>query len=163
MKKSLSRTDRLAVFFIDALCMLLPLTLLVCLLFAARPKGWEKHETALVYTVTLSAVREEYVHGICPNAPVLDAVSKRPIGELIAYEITPATTQSYSKKANCMRLVDYPGYKTVTMTIRAEGKAQPGGYSLGGFSLYRGERISLRLPNFVGTGICTALEAARPF
>jgi hypothetical protein len=160
MKQRFSRTDRLAIFFIDALCILIPLALLACLLLAAKPRQLHKNEEELLYTVTLSAVREEYIHGIQTGTPVLDAVSKRPIGELIGCEITPATTQSFSKRAGCMRRVAYPGFRTVTMTIRTRGAATPGGYSLGGFTLYRGERISLRLPNFVGTGVCTALEPA---
>ncbi|MBQ8351668.1 MAG: DUF4330 family protein [Clostridia bacterium] len=158
MKKTLSRTDRLAVFCIDIVCVLLPLALLVCFFFAARPRLGRQNNTPLLYTVTLSAVRDEYVHGISLQAPVLDAVSKRPIGELVSCEIRPAVTQSYSKRAGCMKPVAYPGYQTVTMTIRAEGVSVSGGYSLGGFTLYRGERISLRLPNFVGTGVCTSLQ-----
>ena len=160
MKQTLSRTDRLVVFFMDTLCILIPLSLLICLLLAAKPRQLDPGKTELLYTVTLSAVREEYLHGIQIGAPVLDAVSKRPIGELIDCEITQATTQSYSKRAGCMRRVAYPGFQTVTMTIRARGAAMPGGYSLGGFTLYRGERISLRLPDFVGTGVCTALDTA---
>ena len=80
MKQRFSRTDRLAIFFIDALCILIPLALLACLLLAAKPRQLHKNEEELLYTVTLSAVREEYIHGIQTGTPVLDAVSKRPIG-----------------------------------------------------------------------------------
>jgi hypothetical protein len=158
MKKSLSRTDRIAVRIMDATCILLALLLLACLLYAAWPRRNDRHSSTLLYTVTLPAVREEYVGGITPSSPVLDAVSKRPIGELIDYRIAPAYTQSYSSRQKSMRLVAYPGYKTVTMTIRARGTAKRGGYSLSGFSLYRGAHMNLRLPNFVGTGICTDLQ-----
>lgn len=158
MNKSLSRADRIAIRLIDVACILVSLLLLACLFYAGRPKRADSQDSLLLYTVTLPAVREEYVHGISHGSPVLDAVSKRQIGELVDYRITPAYTQSYSSRTNSMRLVAYPGYKTVTMTIRTRGTAQKGGYSLSGFLLYRGERISLRLPTLVGTGICTDLQ-----
>lgn len=160
MDKRISPIDRILVFCINVLCLLLPLALLVCLLLLTGPKGLrQNNDTPLLYTVTLPAVRQEHIGGICLPAPVTDAVSKRPIGELVGCEITPAMTQSYSSRAGRMRLVEYPGYKTVTLTIRASGRAGAGGYSLAGYTLYRGAQVSLRLPNFVGTGVCTALQA----
>ena len=159
MKASLSRTDRTAVLWINILCVLLPLALLLGFLYAARPRSTAGSDTDLLYTVTLSPVRREHVGGIAANTPVLDAVSKREIGLLVDYTITQAMTQSYSRRAGRLRMVEYPGYVTVQLTVRARGKAQPGGYSLAGFSLCRGTRVSLRLPNFVGTGVCTALHA----
>lgn len=159
MEGSRSRIDRAAVFLINTLSILVPLALLFCFLFAARPRSLAASDTAILYTVTLPAVREEYLGGLQKDVPVLDAVSKRPIGRLVSYTVTPALTQSYSKRAGTMRLVEYPGHATVALTIQADGRATPGGYSLSGFTLFQGERVSLRLPNFVGTGTCTALNA----
>lgn len=159
MDKQLSPIDRIAVFCINALCLLLPLALFFGLFLLIGPAGLRRNEdTPLLYTVTLPAVRQEHIGGICLPATVTDAVSKRQIGELVGCEVAPAMTQSYSNRAGHMRLVEYPGHKTVTLTIRASGRAGAGGYSLGGYTLYRGAQVSLRLPNFVGTGVCTVLK-----
>ena len=154
-----TRIDRIAVFFIDALCILIPLSLLVAFLASMRLSSPAAQDTTLIYTVTLPTVREEYTGGLREDVPVLDAVSKRQIGRVISYTVTPAVTQSYSRRDGVMRLVEYPGHKAVTLTIRADGKSMPGGYLLSGFTLFRGLHLSLRLPNFVGTGVCTELHA----
>ena len=154
-----NRIDRIAVFCINTLCILIPLSLLVAFLASMRLSSPTAQDTTLIYTVTLPTVREEYTGGLRKDVPVLDAVSKRQIGRVLSYTVTPAVTQSYSRRAGRMRLVNYPGHKTVTLTIRADGKAISGGYSLSGFTLFRGLHLSLRLPNFVGTGICTELHA----
>ena len=158
MNQASSRVDRIAVRLINALSILIPISLLICFLLAARPRSLAAHDIPLCYTITMPAVREEYLAGLAEDVPVMDAVSKRPIGHLISYTIEPAMTQSYSERAGRMRLVEYPGHATVRLTICAEGRAVAGGYSLAGFTLFRGKQISLRLPNFVGTGTCTVLE-----
>ena len=159
MEPTQTRTDRAVILLINLLSILLPLALLLGFLWAAQPRALQRNDTALLYTVTLPAVREEYRAGLQADVPVLDAVSKRPIGHLLTYTVEPATTQGYHQRAGRMRLVEYPGHKRVTMTIRAQGKRMAGGYSLAGFTLYQGEGISLRLPNFVGSGSCTGLQA----
>ncbi len=157
MEKPLSRLDRIAVFCINALSLLLPLCLLIFLLLVARPKTEEVHE--LLYTVTLPAVRAEYTDGMATGGErVLDAVTKRPIGQLQSLTVTQALTEHYSQQTQEMRLLALPGHRTVRLTVRARGHAVAGGYSIGGYTLYRGAPLSLRLPRFVGTGTCTDLQ-----
>ena len=158
MKKSSSRTDRIAVACINTTIILIGVLLFCGLLYAAKPRNLWKNDTELTYTVKLTAVRAEYTTDIHVGDRVLDAVGKREIGEVVAFAITPAMTETYSRNENRMRMVEYPGRVDMLLTVRCTAKKAENGYSIAGFPLVGGKTIPLRLPNFVGTGVCIQLE-----
>lgn len=159
MEKKQTRLDRVAVACINTLILLVAALLFCGLLYAAKPRNLWQNDTALTYTVKLTAVRAEYTGDIHVGDTVLDAIGKREIGRVTAFSITPAMTETYSRRENRMRMVEYPGRVTVTLTIAAEARGAEGGYTIAGFPLHRGRKTPLRLPNFVGTGVCTKWEA----
>ena len=150
-----TRTDRVAVSCINALFVLLLVLLLCAFLYAARPKERFRSQIPLQYTVCCRTVREEYVSDIHVGDTVLDAVGKRTIGKVADFTVTPAKTEVYCRKENCLRTVNYPDHVTLTLTVDTEAIRERGGYSVSGFYLIGGKSIPLRLPNFVGTGVCT--------
>ncbi len=158
MAKSKTRTDRVAVVIINTLTVLFLLALVCLFFYAARPRHLLGHDTSLSYTVTLNTVRAEYTTDIHVGDRVLDAVGKREIGRVESYKITPAVTETYSRRRNCLRAVEYPDHVTLTLTVRADARREGNEYTLSGFRLFGGKSIPLRLPNFVGTGVCTAIS-----
>ena len=154
MEKNPSRTDRVAVACINTLMILIGALLFCGLIYAAKPRNLWKNDTTLTYTVKLTAIRAEYTGDIHIGDRVLDAVGKREIGEVVDFSITPAMTETYSRKENRMRMVEYPGRVDVVLTVRCAAREAANGYSIAGFTLTGGKRVSLRLPNFVGTGVC---------
>lgn len=157
MANKQSRVDRIAVTCINAFFLILFSALFCLLLWAAKPRSLSSPDTTLSYTLTVRGVRTEYVTDIHEGDTVLDAVGKRTIGQVSAYSVTPALTETYSRKDNCLRLVDHPARVDLTLTVLAKAKREGAAYMIEGFSLIGGKSIPLRLPNFVGTGVCTAI------
>lgn len=154
-----SRVDRIAVACINTTIILIGALLFCGLIYAAKPRNLWKNDTALTYTIKLTAVRAEYTGDIHTGDRVLDAVGKREIGEVVDFTITPAMTETYSRNEKRMRMVEYPGRVDVVLTVRCAARETAGSYSISGFTLTGGKKIPLRLPNFVGTGVCMQLQS----
>ncbi len=160
MEKRTSRADRIAVACINTAIILIGALLFCGFIYAARPRHFSRDNLALTYTIQFSAVRAEYTGDIHAGDRVLDAVGKREIGEVVGFAISPAMTETYSRNENRLKMVEYPGRVDLLLTVRCTARQTADGYSIGGFSLAGGKKIPLRLPNFVGTGICTMLDPA---
>ncbi|MBQ8173846.1 MAG: DUF4330 family protein [Clostridia bacterium] len=157
MANKQSRVDRIAVTCINAFFVFLFIALACVLFYAAKPRGILRPDTTLTYTVTFKTIRTEYTADIHEGDTVLDAVGKREIGRVVSYTVAPAMTETYSRRENRLRTVQYPEHVTLTLTVHANANREGVGYSISGFSLIGGKKIPLRLPNFVGTGVCTAI------
>lgn len=160
MQKPPSRTERRLLVILNTLLIALPLVLLLLLFLALQ--GRSVTDTSLTYTLRLYPIREEYAGNVQVGDTVLDAVGKREIGRVTAVESAPALTDTYDRTQGTMRRVPYPDYASVTVTIRTRARAVSGGYQIGGFLLYRGEKLHVRLPHLVATGVCTDIQAQLP-
>ncbi len=158
MKKHATRIDRFAVLCINFITLLLFAFLFIALIYAAKPRGMGRADTALTYTLKLNAIREEYTHAIKVGDRVLDAVGKRQIGRVTAVHLSPAFTETYSQNKNALVRTPYPGRVDLTLCIETQAKASGTGYSIAGFVLTGGKLIPFRLPNFVGRGVCCHWE-----
>ena len=157
MAKSLTRFDRAAVAVFDSFFFLFLLLLCAVFLLLAMPRASVPTDE-LTYTVRFSRLREAYVTEIKEGDAVLDAVGKRSIGRVVSYTVEPAYGDSYDMAEGRLFRAPYPGYVTLTLVIRASGQVQPTGeISLSGLMLVRGRSLSLRLPNFSGTGTVSDL------
>ena len=153
MARTNSRTDRVAVAIFDVFFFLLILLLCAALLVFSRPRIPTPTDE-LTYTVRFSRLRAEYTAEIHEGDAVLDAVGKRSIGRVLSYTLEPAYGDSYDRRSGKLRSAPYPGYVSLTLLIRAQGVPQSTGeVSISGLLLMRGRQLSLRLPNFAGTGM----------
>lgn len=157
MEKVLTRGERRRLAVIDFLFILLPLVFFVLLCVALRARSTPN--TNLIYTVRLYPVREEYAAEIAVGDPLLDSVQKCEIGEVLSFSREPAVTETYDRTAGKMKSTVYPGYETITLTVGARARAGEGGYRVGPFILYRGQKLHLRLPHLVASGFCTDIQA----
>ena len=151
------RTDRIAVACINALSLLLLLLLFFALVYAAQPRDHFRSGASLSYTLCCRAVRAEYVTDVHVGDTVLDAVGKRVIGHVKEYAVTPAVTEVYNRKSGSLCKRELPDRVTLTLTVKTEAVREGDGYTVSGFHLIGGKSIPLRLPNFVGTGVCTQI------
>ena len=150
------RRERWTLTLFDIFLFAIPLVLFLLFLFALSPR--ERADTTLTYTLRLYPIREEYASLVAVGDPLLDAVGKREIGEVLAVTCTPAMTDIYDRNAKEMKRVAYPGYAALTLTVRARGCAEPGGYRLGAYLLFRGEKMHVRLPRLTASGFCTDIR-----
>ncbi len=152
----LSRRERRMLATLDFFLIAVPLALLVLFLLALSLRN--RPDTALTYTLHLYPIREEYAGNVAVGDSLLDAVGKREIGRVVGLSVSPAMTDSYDREAKKMRRVAYPGYASVTLTVEAQGRATSGGYHIGPFLLYRGEKMHVRLPHLTASGFCTDIR-----
>ena len=155
MEKELSRAERAMLTILNVLLIVLPLSLLLLFILALAPR--KITDTTLSYTLRFYPVREEYAGGVTPGDRVLDAVGKREIGEVVAVQRTPAMTDSFDRTEGRVKRVAYPGYESVTVTVRARAKEVEGGYHIGPYLLFRGKKMHVRLPHLTASGFCTEI------
>lgn len=158
MKQKSSTLDRVAVACLNAFLLLAVLLLLAVFLYAAKPRMLFRSNAEITYSVRFTMVREEYTHDLHEGDHALDAVRKTGIGTVTAYELSPALTETYSQKENRMRMTEYPHHVTLTLAIRTPARLTERGYTVAGTPLSIGQKIAVRLPNFVGEGIVTAIQ-----
>ena len=158
MKSKKSMLDRFAVACLNAIIFLLVFLLLGAFLYAVKPETFFRAHDELTYSVRFTIEREEFTRVLHEGDRVLDAVRKNDIGTVVAYDLSPALTETYSQKENRMRMVEYPQRVTLTLTIRAPARHTEKGYSVAGRRLAVGQKLALRLPNFVGEGTVAAIE-----
>ncbi len=156
MENPLSRGERRLVLLVNVLFLVLPLVffLLLCLGLRARSTP----DTVLVYTVRLYPVREEYASVLAIGDRLLDSVQKCEIGEVVSFSRAPAMTETYDRETGRMKRTAYPGYEEILLSVRAQSRATEGGYQIGPFLLFRGQKLHLRLPHLVATGFCTDIQ-----
>lgn len=157
MENRLSRGERRLLALINTLFVLVPIIFFVLLCLTLRVRSAQ--DTALVYTVRLYPVRKELTFDIARGDRVLDSVQKCEIGEVLSFSRAPAVTEVYDRRTGRMQRATYPDHETITLTVRASASAVEGGYRIGPYLLYRGQKLHLRLPHLTATGFCTDIQA----
>ena len=151
-----TRTERHMSAVLDFFLILVPLVLLILFFLSLSLRN--RPDTALRYTLRLYPVRTEYAGNVAIGDSLLDAVGKREIGRVVDIEVGPAMTDTYDRESGRMLRVAYPGYASLTLTVEARGREATGGYHIGAFLLYRGEKMHVRLPHLTASGLCTDIR-----
>lgn len=157
-RNPISRSERRMLATLDFFLIAVPLALLVLFILALSLRN--RPDTTLVYTLRLFPIRAEYATAAAVGDRLLDAVGKREIGEVIGVSVAPALTDVYDREAKRMTRVPYPGYACLTLTVKARGCAGTGGYHIGPFFLFRGEKLHVRLPHLAAGGYCTDIRTS---
>ena len=111
----------------------------------------------LEYTVEISNVDVDYVDMVKENDAVMDSVSKKALGTVIAVDCdTQYSELQYDEQNQVGILATHPDRYNMLITITAECTYEEGvGYMVNDQRIAVGEKIALRLPDFVGEGYCT--------
>ena len=156
-----SNKKKLYFNFIDVILIVAVLGATLTLVYFLREKrivtSDNSHTTAIVYQIEVSPMREEFRNLVAVGDIVVDNVTRNTIGEIsnVTYSTCyyvgtdPSTGQSISTA--------YPGKVTMILTIKAKAAVTDIGYEINGYPLTLGDTISLRVPDFTGSGTCISV------
>ncbi len=147
---------------IDAALVVIALVAIAVLIFVfnnkdiVKPQGNERVQ--IEYTITVSPVREEFINLVKIGDKVTNTAVMETCGEVVTVTnsdyIYEGTNDSTGEKV----YTPYPGMKTMVIKIKANAAKTDYGYSVNGFDIVIGEKVSIRVPDYTGIGICTAIK-----
>ncbi len=120
-----------------------------------KPSG--KENVKIEYTVTLSPVREEYINLVKVGDKVINTAVMENCGEVVSVTNSDYYYVGVNSETGESVSTPYPGMKTIVIKIRATATKTAYGYSVNGFDIVIGENVSIRVPDFTGTGKCTSV------
>ena len=138
------------------------LAIILCVAFAVSAFvsliGWKKRGDTdkIVYTVKISALSDEVAGKIGQGDAVIDSVGKYSIGTVIKTEIEEMKIE-YGDGAERRNAADDVGYCNVTVFISANSTNDGSDISTDGYVIKVGKKMYIRLPYFVGEGVCTSI------
>ena len=115
-------------------------------------------ERSIRYTVLLSNVKSQFIRNIQPGDSVTDTVKLMPIGEVKDVRSDFATVQIEDYNAGRIVTATVPDTYDVYVTVEAMATVSDGAYMIGGYQINVGTLVSLRVPNYTGSGFCTAVS-----
>jgi len=148
---------------IDALFLLIILAstgVLVYILFFGGADSTDSSSYSQVeYKIELRMVREELKGKINVGDKVIDASKLYTIGEVTDVKYVGAIYTGVNRAEGTLVYSDYPGYINITVTVKANADLSSGSYMIEGvYKLSVGTYVSLRVPNFTGSGYCVSIK-----
>lgn len=115
---------------------------------------------AVEYTVRIDPMNEEFKSLVKVGDKVFDADKLYAIGEVTDISYSTAYYKGTDKATGAIKLSEYPGMVSMTITVRVNASVSDGGFSVSDYSIAVGREMNIRTPNFTGTGVCmTAAKA----
>lgn len=149
--------------FIDALFLLVILAatgVLVYILFFRSTETTDTNTyTDVEYKIELRMVREELKGKINIGDKVIDASKLYTIGEVTDVKYTNFVYTGVNRQQGTLVYSDYPGFINITVTIKAPADLSTGNYMINGvYKLTVGTFVSIRVPDFTGSGYCISIK-----
>lgn len=111
----------------------------------------------IYWEVELSKVREEFMDNIKEGDSVVDAVKLYSIGEVVSVSSVPTILNETNLQTGLIVSSVYPEHVNITVKVKANATQTETGYSIGGYEIAVGKQVSLRVPNYTGSGYCTGI------
>jgi len=150
--------------FIDVILIVAVLASVAALIFFLRERRIitdSSGKTAeIVYKIEVTAMREEFRNLVGVGDMVVDPVTANTIGEVTDVSYTPYLYVGTDRTTGLRVTTAYPGKITMMVTVKTTAAVTDVGYEIGGKALTLGEAVSLRVPDFTGSGTCVAIEKA---
>ena len=118
---------------------------------AAKPAD----HTTIEYTVLVKELPEEIQIYAEPGQTVVDTVKLGTIGEVVSYEIVPATYDEYNLETMALVHGEYEDLISVYFTFRSEADKDADAYRIGNLDVAVGAQVFFRTPSFTGYGFVT--------
>ncbi len=117
--------------------------------------GRSTDETRIAYTVLVKELPEEIVIRAEAGETVVDTVKLGTIGEVVSYEIVPATYDELNQETNALVHGAYDDLISVRFTIAADAEVVNNAYMVGNMRVAVGAQVFFRTPSFTGYGFVT--------
>ena len=114
-------------------------------------------EREIQYTVLLANVKSRFKSNIQVGDSVTDTVKLMPIGEVTDVKTVQSTVQIEDYEAGRIVTANVPDTYDISVTVTATATVSGGYYMIGGYQINVGTLVSLRVPNYTGSGYCTAV------
>lgn len=148
--------------FIDVILIVAILASVVTLVFFLRERRIvtdHSGKTAeILYRIEVAPTREEFRNLVAVGDAVVDPVTAKSAGEVTDVSYAPYLYVGTDRATGLKITTPYPGKITMTVTVKAVATVTDTGYEVNGKALILGETISLRVPNFTGSGVVVAIE-----
>ncbi len=163
MNKKAAPRKSLRFNIIDALFLIVILAatgvLEYILFFHSAETADTKNYTDVEYKIELRMVREELKGKINIGDKVIDASKLYTIGEVTDVKYTNYVYTGVNREQGTLVYSDYPGHINITVTISASADISSGNYMINGvYKLSVGTYVSIRVPNFTGSGYCISIK-----
>ena len=112
-------------------------------------------DTVIEYTVLVKELPEEIQIYAEPGQTVVDTVKLGTIGEVVSYEIVPATYDEYNLETKALVHGEYEDLISVYFTFRSEADKAADAYRIGNLDVAVGAQVFFRTPSFTGYGFVT--------
>ena len=117
----------------------------------------QKTEREIQYTVLLTNVKSRFKGNIQAGDSVTDTVKLMPIGEVTDVKTVQTTVQIEDYQEGRLVTATLPDTYDISVTVTATATVSDGYYMIGGYQINVGTLVSLRVPNYTGSGYCTAV------
>lgn len=156
-KKTSSRLN-----FFDILLMILAVLIIAAaaFLFARRAQN-SADETHIQYSVLVKELPEEMVIKAEPGEPVVDTIKLGTIGEVVSFQIIPATYDEYNQETKELVHAEYDDLISVSFTFEADAEKSETAYMVGNMRVAVGAQVFFRTPSFTGYGFVTDVTEIR--
>lgn len=118
-------------------------------------------EREIQYTVLLTNVKSRFRNNIQIGDSVTDTVKLMPIGEVTDIKAAQSTVQLEDYSEGRVVTAAIPDTYDITVTVTATATLSGGFYMIGGYQINVGTLVSLRVPDYTGTGYCTSITEAQ--
>ncbi len=112
-------------------------------------------EIRLQYTVLVKELPNEIVIKAEPGQSVVDTIRLGTIGEVVSYEIVPATYDEINRETNAIVHGVYEDSISVSFTFEASAVIVEDAYMVENVRVAIGSQIFFRTPSFTGFGFVT--------
>lgn len=117
-------------------------------------------KVTIEYTIEFNPLREEFRNLLEIGDGVTASTTMKNVGEIINVVYSDHLYYGTNNENGQTVTSTYPGKLNMTLTVRAEAVKTQTGYSVNGYELFIGDDITIRTPDFTGTGKCTAINVS---
>ena len=156
--------DRAGFNAVDAIVILVALTLIALFFFVLDPFNWFEskahfRETYITYAIEIKAIDENIIDGIAEGDKVIDANSGEYLGEVDQITSYKSYEWQYLEGKTQMVQVELVGKKDLYITLKVKCVyEQDVGYIVNGQRIAVGSSIDLKTQQLIGSGFCVSIK-----
>lgn len=117
-------------------------------------------KVTIEYTIEFNPLREEFRNLLEIGDGVTASTTMKAVGEIINVVYSDHLYYGTNNENGQTVTSIYPGKINMQLTVRAEAVKTQTGYSVNGYDLFIGDEITIRTPDFTGTGICASITVS---